>query len=199
MKVLLLAGDYVEDYELYAPMKALEMLDIDVHVVCPDKKAGDNIQTCLHFMEEWQTYSERPGHPFQLNYTFGDIKIGDYAGLVIGGGRFPEYQRYDQRVLDIVRHFFDNNLPVATICHGIQILSAAGVLKGRTCSAFSMCKLDVIAGGGEYVHFELSSKNAHVDGNLVSAPAYPAIGMWMREFIKLLGIKIQFVSNKIAT
>ncbi|KAJ2079329.1 hypothetical protein H4R24_003861 [Coemansia sp. RSA 988] len=190
MKILLLAGDFVEDYELYAPLKALEMLDIDVHVVCPDKKAGDIIQTCLHFMEKWQTFSEQPGHPFQLTHAFANINLDNYAGLVIGGGRFPEYQRYDERVLNVVRHFFDKNLPVAAICHALQILSAAGVLKGRSCSAFPMCKLDVIAGGGEYVHFEAESINVHVDGNLVSAPAYPAIGVWLREFIKLLGVKV---------
>ncbi|KAJ2779214.1 hypothetical protein GGI15_003949 [Coemansia interrupta] len=188
MKILLLSGDYIEDYELYVPIKALEMLDIDVHVVCPDKKAGDIIQTALHIVDGWQTYSERPGHPFELTHTFADIKLDEYAGLVVPGGRFPEYQRYDQRVLDIIKYFFDKNMPVAAICHGLQLLSAAGVLKGRSCSAFPMCKLDVIAGGGEYVDFEAFSKNVHVDGNLVSAPAYPAIGVWLREFIKLLKI-----------
>ncbi|KAJ1853547.1 hypothetical protein LPJ73_002625 [Coemansia sp. RSA 2703] len=188
MKILLLSGDYIEDYELYVPIKALEMLDIDVHVVCPDKKTGDIIQTALHIVEGWQTYSERPGHPFELTHTFADIKLDEYAGLVVPGGRFPEYQRYDQRVLDIIKYFFEHNKPVAAICHGLQLLSAAGVLKGRSCSAFPMCKLDVIAGGGEYVEFEAFSKNVHVDGNLVSAPAYPAIGVWLREFIKLLKI-----------
>ncbi|KAJ1743029.1 hypothetical protein LPJ78_003488 [Coemansia sp. RSA 989] len=191
MKVLILSGDYVEDYELYAPLKSLEMLGIEAHVVCPDKKAGDKIQTALHIVDGWQTYSEKPGHPFDLTHTFADIKLDEYAGLVVPGGRFPEYQRYDQRVLDVVKHFFDKNLPVAAICHGLQILSAAGVLQGRSCSAFPMCKLDVIAGGGKYVDFEAFSMNAHVDGNLVSAPAYPAIGVWMREFIKLLGVKVQ--------
>ncbi|KAJ1966061.1 hypothetical protein GGI12_000326 [Dipsacomyces acuminosporus] len=192
MKVLLLAGDYVEDYELYAPLKALEMLGIEVHVVCPDKKAGDAIQTALHTVEGWQTYSERPGHPFSLTHTFADIKLDGYAGLVVPGGRFPEYQRYDQRVLDVVKHFFDRTLPVAAICHGLQILAAAGVLKGRSCSAFPMCKLDVVNAGAEYVDFEAFSLNAHVDGNLVTAPAYPAIGVWLREFIKLLGVKVQY-------
>ncbi|KAJ2003696.1 hypothetical protein GGI04_002876 [Coemansia thaxteri] len=192
MKVLLLSGDFVEDYELYAPLKALEMLGIDVHVVCPDKKAGDTVQTALHTSEGWQTYSERPGHPFELTHTFAEIDLADYAGLVVPGGRFPEYQRYDQRVLDAVKSFFDRDLPVAAICHGLQLLAAAGVLKGRSCSAFPMCKLDVVAGGGTYVDFEAFSKNVHVDGNLVSAPAYPAIGVWMREFIRLLGVTIQF-------
>ncbi|KAJ1646821.1 hypothetical protein J3B02_003545 [Coemansia erecta] len=192
MKVLLLAGDYIEDYELYAPLKALEMLDIDVHVVCPDKKAGDVIQTALHIVEGWQTYSERPGHPFELTHTFSEIKLEDYSGLIVPGGRFPEYQRYDQRVLDVISRFFTDNKPVAAICHGLQLLSAAGVLKGRSCSAFPMCKLDVVAGGGKYVDYEAFSKNVHVDGNLVSAPAYPAIGVWMREFVKLLGVEIHF-------
>ncbi|KAJ1948010.1 hypothetical protein FBU59_001789 [Linderina macrospora] len=191
MKVLLLSGDYVEDYELYAPLKALEMLGIDVHVVCPDKKAGDVIATALHTVEGFQTYSERPGHPFTLTHTFADINLDDYAGLVVPGGRFPEYQRYDQKVLDLVKHFFDKDLPVAAICHGLQILAAAGVLKGRECSAFPMCKLDVEAGGAKYIEFEAFSLNAHVEGNLVTAPAYPAIGVWLKEFIALLGVKVQ--------
>ncbi|KAJ2747961.1 hypothetical protein GGI20_000048 [Coemansia sp. BCRC 34301] len=192
MKVLLLSGDFVEDYELYAPLKALEMLDIDVHVVCPDKKAGDIVQTAVHIMESsLQTYSERLGHPFELTHTFADIKLSDYAGLVIPGGRFPEYQRYDERVLDIVKHFFALNLPVAAVCHGVQILAAAGVLQDRSCSGLHLCKIDVVAGGATFVEYHPESKNVHVDGNLVTAPAYPAIGVWMREFIKLLGVKVQ--------
>ncbi|KAJ2838352.1 hypothetical protein J3B01_001477 [Coemansia erecta] len=194
MKVLILSGDYVEDYELFAPIKALEMLDVDVHVVCPDKKSGDIVQTAVHYLDGWQTHSENIGHPFELTHTFAEIKLDEYAGLVVPGGRFPEYQRNDQRVLDIVKFFFDKNLPVAALCHGLQILAAAGVLKGRSCSAVHTCKLDVIAGGGTYVDFHMLSKNVHVDGNLVSAPAYPAIGVWMREFIKLLGFKVQFSS-----
>ncbi|KAJ2890793.1 hypothetical protein GGI21_003719 [Coemansia aciculifera] len=193
MKILLLSGDFVEDYELYTPIKILEVFDIDVHVVCPDKKAGDTVQTAVHAMEAGlQTYSERLGHPFELTHTFDDINLADYAGLVIPGGRFPEYQRYDERVLDIAKHFFAKNLPVAAVCHGVQILAAAGVLQGRTCSGLHLCKLDVVAGGASFVEFDPMSKNVHVEGNLVTAPAYPAIGAWMREFIKLLGIKIVY-------
>ncbi|KAJ2406885.1 hypothetical protein GGI10_005094 [Coemansia sp. RSA 2530] len=192
MKVLLLAGDFVEDYELFAPLKALEMLGIDVHVVCPDKKAGDTVQSAIHFMEEGrQTYSERQGHPFPLTHTFDDVNLAEYAGFVIPGGRFPEYQRYDDRVLFLCKHFFERDLPVAAICHGVQILAAAGVLQGRTCSGFHMCRIDVEAGGASFVEFHPDSKNAHVEGNLVTAPAYNAIGVWMREFIKLLGVKVQ--------
>ncbi|KAJ2334534.1 hypothetical protein GGI00_001810, partial [Coemansia sp. RSA 2681] len=182
MKILMLSGDFVEDYELYAPLKALEMLDIDVHVVCPDKKSGDTIQTAVHIMEgSLQTYAERLGHPFELTHTFADINLNDYAGLVIPGGRFPEYQRYDERVLDIVKHFFARNLPVAAVCHGVQILAAAGVLNDRSCSGLHL--------RATFVEYSPDSKNVHVDGNLVTAPAYPAIGVWMREFIKLLGVK----------
>ncbi|KAJ2752436.1 hypothetical protein GGI19_003836 [Coemansia pectinata] len=192
MKILMLSGDFVEDYELYAPLKALEMLDIDVHVVCPDKKAGDTVQTAVHVMDgSLQTYSERLGHPFELTHTFANINLADYAGLVIPGGRFPEYQRYNERVLNIVKHFFARNLPVAAICHGVQILAAAGVLKDRTCSGLHLCKIDVEAGGATFVEYDPESKNVHVEANLVTAPAYPAIGVWMREFIKLLGVKVQ--------
>ncbi|KAJ2544799.1 hypothetical protein GGF49_001007, partial [Coemansia sp. RSA 1853] len=134
MKAIILSGDYIEDYELFAPIKLPEMLDID------------------------------------LSQMYADIKLDEYAGLVVPGGRYPKYQRYDQRVLDI-------------------ILAAAGVLKGRSCSAVHISKLEVLAGGGTYVDFDMLSKNVYVDGNLVSAPAYPVIGVWMREFIKLLGVK----------
>jgi len=175
-KVLLLSGDFIEDYELYAPLQALEMLGIEVHVVCPDKKAGEGIQTALHILEPGrQTYSERPGHPFDVTHSFDEAaaNLGQYAGLIVPGGRFPEYQRYDKRVLDIIRYFVDKQLPTAALCHGLQLLAAADVLKGRSCSAFPMCKLDVEAAGAKYVDFEAFSKNVHVDGNIVSAPAYP--------------------------
>lgn len=154
----------------------MEMLGIECHVVCPDKKAGDEIHAVLHILEPGrQTYSEKPGHPFPLPNSWDDAaaNLDQYAGLIVPGGRFPEYQRCDKRVLDVVRAFMGANKPVAALCHGLQILSAAGVLKGRSCSAFPMCQLDVEAGGGKYVDFEAFSKNVHVDGNLVSAPAYP--------------------------
>ncbi|KAJ2508190.1 hypothetical protein H4217_008614 [Coemansia sp. RSA 1939] len=192
MKVLLLSGDYVEDYELFAPLKALQMIGIEVHVVCPDKSAGDTVQTAIHTFEGHQTYSERAGYPFVLTHSFASIELGDYAGLIVPGGRFPEYQRVDKRVLDVVRRFFGSNLPVAAICHGLQLLATAGVLQGgRSCSAYPTCSVDIEAVGGKYVHFDAASDNVHVDGNLVSAPAYNAIGSWMREFIRLLGVKIQ--------
>ncbi|BEJ11555.1 hypothetical protein CspHIS471_0200150 [Cutaneotrichosporon sp. HIS471] len=194
MKVLLLAGDFIEDYELYAPLQALEMLGMDVHIVCPDKQVGGEIQTALHILEPGrQTYSEKPGHPFNITHDFEEEtkSLDKYAGLIVPGGRFPEYQRYDKRVLDVIRFFMSANKPVAALCHGLQLLAAAGVLKGRSCSAFPMCQLDVEGGGGKYVDYEAFSKNAYVDGNLVSAPAYPAIGVWLKEFIKLLGVKVQ--------
>ncbi|TXT04292.1 hypothetical protein VHUM_04179 [Vanrija humicola] len=193
MKVLLLAGDFIEDYELYAPLQALEMLGIDVHIICPDKKPGEGIQTALHILEPGrQTYSERPGHPFDITHDFTEAagNLGQYAGLVVPGGRFPEYQRYDSRVLDIIRAFFKDDRPVAALCHGLQLLAAADVLKGRECSAFPMCKLDVEAAGAKYIDFEAFSKSVHVQGNLVSAPAYPAIGVWLKSFIELLGVKV---------
>lgn len=159
-----------------APLQAMEMLGIQCDVICPDKKAGDDIHAVLHILEPgYQTYSEKPGHPFTLPSTFDDCasNLDQYAGLIVPGGRFPEYQRCDKRVLDIVRAFFRDNKPVAALCHGLQILAAAGVLKGRECSAFPMCQLDVENAGGKYVAFEAFSKNVHVDDNLVSAPAYP--------------------------
>lgn len=194
MKVLLLSGDFIEDYELYAPLQALEMLGIDVHIVCPDKKPGEMIQTALHILEPGrQTYSERPGHPFDITHDFdaAAADLAQYAGLVVPGGRFPEYQRYDKRVLDVIRYFMGKNRPVAALCHGLQLLAAADVIRGRSCSAFPMCKLDVEAAGAKYIDYEALSKNVYVDDNLVSAPAYPAIGVWLKAFIKLLGVRVE--------
>ncbi|RUS21634.1 PfpI family intracellular peptidase [Endogone sp. FLAS-F59071] len=191
-KLLEIVGDYVEDYELYAPIQALEMLGYEVHVVCPDRKAGDVIQTAIHeIIDGQQTYSERAGHKFTVNYSWSDIKVDNYEGLIVPGGRCPEYLRYNKDVLKLVGEFFTKDKPVAAICHGLQILAAAGVLKGRSVSCFPMCELDIKAGGGNYVEYEAFSKNAYVDGKLVTAPAYPAIGVWLREFIKVLGVKVQ--------
>ncbi|HCS54812.1 MAG TPA: protease, partial [Planctomycetaceae bacterium] len=157
--------------------------------VCPNKKAGDTVRTAIHDFEGDQTYSEKPGHNFTLNADFEAITLSDYAGLVIPGGRAPEYLRLNEQVLDVVRDFMTQNKPVAAICHGLQILSAAGVLKGRSCTAYPACGPEVTLAGGDFISKNVNE--AYVDGNLVTAPAWPAHPAWIREFVKVLGAKIQ--------
>lgn len=189
-RILLLAGDYVEDYEIMVPFQMLLMVGHDVDAVCPGKKAGETVATAIHDFEGEQTYSEKRGHNFRLNATFDSIDEKSYDGLVIPGGRAPEYLRLNERVLTIVRHFASAKKPIAAICHGAQILSAANVLSGKSCSAYPACSPEVVAAGGKFVGPNDTFTNAHVDGNLVTAPAWPAHPAWIREFLKVLGTPI---------
>jgi protease I len=188
-KILQLVGDFAEDYEVMVPFQALQMVGHTVHAVCPDKKAGDVIRTAIHDFEGDQTYSEKRGHNFALNATFADIKPEDYDALVISGGRAPEYLRLNARVLDIVRHFFSANKPVAAVCHGAQILTAAGVVKGRKVSAYPAVGPEVTLAGGEFAAIGIT--DAVTDGNLVTAPAWPAHPTWLAQFLKVLGTRIE--------
>ena len=183
-RILFLAGDFVEDYELMVPFQALAMLGHDCAVVCPDKAKGDLIRTAIHDFEGDQTYSEKRGHNFTLNASFAEIDETEFDALLVPGGRAPEYIRLNARVLAIVRHFSETNKPIAAVCHGLQVLAAAGVLRGRRCTAYPACGPDVIAAGGEYIETPLDA--AHVDGRLVTAPAWPAHPAWLREFVKVL-------------
>ena len=187
-KILMLVGDYVEDYEVMVPFQALAMLGYQVDAVCPDKKAGEFVRTAIHDFEGDQTYSEKRGHNFTVNADFAAVKTGDYLGLVIPGGRAPEYLRLHEKVLDIVREFAAAGKPIAAICHGAQLLSAAGVLKGRECSAYPACSPEVRQAGGTYMAMAMDA--AHVDGNLVTAPAWPAHPAWLAKFIDKLGARI---------
>ena len=182
--ILMITGDFAEDYEVMVPFQALLALGHRVDVICPDKKAGDTIRTAIHDFEGDQTYSEKPGHNFTLNATFAKVKPEKYDALYIPGGRAPEYIRLNDRVLGMIRHFFDKKKPVACICHGAQLLVAAGVLKGRRCSAYPACGPDVTAAGGTFKDIAIDA--AHVDGHLVTAPAWPAHPAILREFLKLL-------------
>lgn len=188
-KILMLVGDYVEDYEVMVPFQALLMVGHTVHAVCPGKKTADTVRTAIHDFEGDQTYSEKPGHNFTLNATFADIKAEDYDALVIPGGRAPEYIRLNKTVLKIVQHFSQANKPIAAICHGAQVLAAAGVLAGKACSAYPAVGPDVTCAGGRYV--DVAMDRAHVDGNLVTAPAWPAHPDWLARFLHLLGTKIE--------
>ena len=187
-KLLMLVGDYVEDYEVMVPFQALSMLGYQVDAVCPDKKAGEFVRTSIHDFEGDQTYSEKRGHNFTLNADFAAVKTDAYIGLVIPGGRAPEYLRLNEKVLAIVKEFAAANKPIAAICHGAQLLSAAGVLKGRECSAYPACSPEIRLAGGQYVDVAMDA--AHVEGNLVTAPAWPAHPAWLAKFVDKLGAKI---------
>ncbi len=184
----MIVGDYAEDYEVMVPFQALKMVGLQVHAVCPDKNAGEYVRTAIHDFEGDQTYSEKPGHNFTLNATFHEIKASDYDALIIPGGRAPEYLRLNVQVLEIVRHFSRENKPVATICHGPQLLAAAGALEGKSCTAYPAVAPEVTSAGGTWV--EVPMDKAHTDGNLVSAPAWPAHPDWLAQFLALLGTKI---------
>ena len=188
-KILMMVGDYVEDYEVMVPFQALLMVGHTVHAVCPGKKAGEQVRTAIHDFEGDQTYSEKRGHNFTLNATFDDIKAENYDSLVIPGGRAPEYIRLNDKVLKAVRHFAEKNKPIAAICHGAQVLAAAGVIKGKGCTAYPAVGPDVKSAGGNWV--EVPVDKAHVDGNLVTAPAWPAHPEWLAKFLKVLGTKIE--------
>ena len=188
-KILMLVGDYVEDYEVMVPFQALLMIGHTVDAVCPGKKAGDAVRTAIHDFEGDQTYSEKRGHNFSLNATFETVRPEEYEALVIPGGRAPEYIRLNPRVLEIVRHFAQAKKPIASICHGAQVLAAAGVLEGKRCSCYPAVSLDVTRAGGTYA--EVAMTEAVADGTLVSAPAWPAHPAWLAKFLTVLGTRIE--------
>lgn len=189
-KILFLVGDFVEDYEVMVPFQMLTMVGHTCHAVCPGKQAGEWVATAIHDFEGHQTYSEKPGHRFTLNATYADANPSDYDALVIPGGRAPEYLRMDPSVLAIVRHFDAQQKPIAAICHGPQILAAAGVLKGRSCAAYPAVLPEVEGAEGKPIAASENVDNAHTDGQLVTAPAWPAHPAWMRAFLEVLGSTI---------
>jgi deglycase len=187
--ILMLVGDYVEDYEVMVPFQSLMMVGHTVHAVCPGRKAGDVIRTAIHDFEGDQTYSEKRGHNFALNATFEGTRPENYQALVIPGGRAPEYIRLNPQVLEIVRHFAAANKPIATLCHGAQVLAAAGVLRGKKCSCYPAVSPEVTGSGGTFV--DVAMTEAVVDGNLVSGPAWPAHPAWLAKFLTVLGTRIE--------
>ncbi len=183
-KLLLLAGDFVEDYEIMVPFQALQMVGNTVDAVCPGKKKGEFVRTAIHDFEGDQTYSEKRGHNFVLNATFDDVDPANYDALVVPGGRAPEYLRLNAKVLDIVRHFATSDKPIAAICHGAQLLAAAGILKGRKLNCYPACAPEVELAGGTFVAVEFS--DAVVDGKLVTGPAWTAHPAWLARFLEVL-------------
>ncbi len=184
-EILMIVGDFVEDYEVMVPFQALQMVGHTVHAICPDKKSGDRVRTAIHDFEGDQTYTEKSGHNFTLNFSFADARPESYDALVLPGGRAPEYLRLDERVLSIVRHFAEEDKPIGALCHGIQILTAARVLEGKTCTAYPAVAPEVRAAGGQWQ--DCAVDKAVTSGKLVTAPAWPAHPEWLAQFLKVLG------------
>jgi protease I len=187
-KILMIVGDYVEDYEVMVPFQALQMVGHEVHAVCPDKRAGEQVRTAVHDFEGDQTYSEKRGHNFTLNAGFDEIRASEYDALVIPGGRAPEYIRLNEAVLELVRHFAQADKPIAAICHGAQLLAAADVVQGRACTAYPAVAPELRRAGAEWV--DVLMDQAHMDGNLVTAPAWPAHPEWLAKFLGVLGTTV---------
>ncbi len=183
-KLLLLAGDFVEDYEIMVPFQALQMVGHTVDAVCPGKKKGEQVRTAIHDFEGDQTYSEKRGRNFTLNAIFDEIDVKSYDALVVAGGRAPEYLRLNPKVLDIVRHFDKAGKPIAALCHSPQLLAAAGVLKGRKVNAYPACAPEVTLAGGTFVPLDFFE--ATVDGKLVTGPAWTAHPAWLAKFLVVL-------------
>ena len=188
-QILMLVGDYVEDYEVMVPFQALQMVGHEVHAVCPDKSEGETVRTAIHDFEGDQTYSEKRGHNFALNATFDEVDETAYDALCLPGGRAPEYIRLNDRVIEIVQHFAAADKPIAAICHAAQLLAAADVIDGKRCSAYPACEPEVEAAGGTFV--EVSMEDAVKDGTLVTAPAWPAHTEWLAQFLEVLGTRIE--------
>jgi len=182
--ILMLVGDYVEDYEAMVPFQALQMLGHRIDAVCPGKGKGDYVQTAIHDFDGAQTYSEKPGHRFILNADFAEARMEDYDALVIPGGRAPEYLRLNPDVIKLVQDFNEQGKPIAAVCHGPQLLAAAGILNNRTCSAYPACAPEIRLSGGDYA--DIGIDQAYVDGNLITAPAWPAHPQWLAKFVEVL-------------
>lgn len=188
-RILMLVGDFVEDYEAMVPLQALRMLGHRVDVVCPGKRPGDFVRTAVHDFEGDQTYSEKPGHRFAIDADFETTRVADYDALVLPGGRAPEYLRLLPAVRNLAADFSKADKPIAAICHGVQILSAAGVLRGKSCTAYPACAPEVEQAGARFV--SVGVDQAHVDGTLCTAPAWPAHPALLAAFAKLLGTRIE--------
>ncbi|HWO75154.1 MAG TPA: DJ-1/PfpI family protein [Bacillus sp. (in: firmicutes)] len=189
-KVLILAGDAVEALEVFYPYYRLLEEGYEVTIAAPQKK---KLQTVVHDFTGWDTYEEKLGYLLEANAVFSEVDPTEYEGLVIPGGRAPEYIRLEKDVQAIVKHFFEENKPIAAICHASLIFETIPeVLKGRTLTAYIACKPGVEIAGGNYV----SESTSYVDGNLVSAHAWPDLPSFMREFLQLLkNVSLASVEN----
>ncbi|KAJ3281670.1 hypothetical protein HDU79_010583 [Rhizoclosmatium sp. JEL0117] len=187
-KILMIVGDFSEDYEVMVPFQTLEAFGFQVDTVCPNKKAGETVATCVHDFVGFQTYAETRGHNFGINKDFDAVNVEEYVGLYLPGGRAPEYLRLNDDVIKMTKHFFETNKPVACICHGIQILTAAGVMAGVQATCYPACAPELKLVGGKFA--EVGAAEAVVSGNLVTSPAWPGHQAMVREFVKLLGVEV---------
>jgi protease I len=188
-KILMLTGEFSEEYEIFVFQKAFEAVGHTVHVICPDKKKGQLIKTSLHDFEGDQTYTEKPGHYHEINKTFSEVVVEEYDAVYCAGGRGPEYIRIDKRIQAMVRHFHEAKKPIFTICHGVQILMAVPeTIKGRRVAGLQYCEPEVTAVGGIYV--DVPPDGSLIDGDLVSAKGWPGLGAFIRDCLKVLGTKI---------
>lgn len=187
-KLLMIIGDFGEDYEIMVPFQALQMVGHTVHAVCPGKAEGDSVKTAIHDFEGDQTYSEKPGHNFTLNATFDEIDPENYDALVLPGGRAPEYLRREEGVIEMINHFVEADKPIAALCHGLQLLSAANAVEGKTLTAYPACGPEMQAAGANYK--DVAVTDVVVDGNLVTSPAWPGHPKWLAAFLKVLGTDI---------
>lgn len=188
-KILLLVGEFGEDYEIMVPFQALQIVGYQVDAICPDKSKGDTIKTAIHDFEGDQTYSEKRGHDFALNATFSKVDPSKYDALVVAGGRGPEYIRLNPDVIKLTKHFFEEDKPVAAVCHGVQVLAAANVLEGKRLTGYPACGPEVRLAGGEFL--EVEATEAVTDGNLVTSPAWPGHVKWLRQFMEVMGTTVE--------
>ena len=191
-KILMLTGEFTEEYEIFVYQQGMQAVGHTVHVVCPDKNAGDRIKTSLHDFEGDQTYTEKMGHYADINKTFSEAlaQLDQYDAVYCAGGRGPEYIRTDKRIQQMVKHFHDADKPIFTICHGVQILIAVdGVVRGKRVGALAACEPEVTLAGGTYV--DLSPTDSLIDGKMVSAKGWTALAAFMRDCLKVLGTEIR--------
>ena len=189
-KILMLVGDFTEEYEIFVFDQAMKAVGHQVDIVCPDKKAGEILHTSLHDFEGHQTYTEKLGHNHHVSKTFSKVDPADYDAVYVAGGRGPEYIRIDKRVQAIIRHFHEAGKPIFTICHGVQVLMAVdGVIRGKEVAALQYCEPEVTAVGGIYI--DVPPTGAHVDGNLVSAKGWTGLAAFMKECLNALGTEVR--------
>ncbi|WP_396667383.1 DJ-1/PfpI family protein [Microbacterium sp. R86528] len=178
-KILIITGDAAETLEVFYPLHRLQEAGYEVHIGAPEKR---KLQFVVHdFVDDFDTYTEKPGHTWNADIALADVNPADYVAIVVPGGRAPEYLRNNEEAKRIVRYFFEKNNPVAATCHGPLLLAAAGVLEGRTSAAYPELAIDVEVVGGVF-----ENGGAVVDGNLVSSRAWPDNGTWMKAFLEVL-------------
>eukprot|EP01132_Coremiostelium_polycephalum_P009726 gene9726-11942_t len=191
-KILLIVGDYVEDYEAFVPTQMLQLVGHKVDVVSPSKKSGDHCISAVHdFLPGEQTYTELRGHRIAINANFDDVDASNYDGLFLPGGRAPEFLRLNEKVIKIVQDFHKSKKPIATVCHGPQILTAAGIVKGCQLTGYPACRPELVLAGAGFVDVGYEKMVYDQENNIVSGAAWPAHPAILSKFLELLGTVIK--------